>query len=119
MIGVKYVKVNEAVVTPMKNVKPEGIARISLAAAGENEFAQQVARGKQISSWYTTQILSLIAADPSLTYGQLWRSMDARWRQESQTIHALGRPWMARSEAAGDLNVIPAFAAPDFRPAGG
>lgn len=98
-------------------LRQTGIARVSLAAAGEGESAQQTTQGRLISSWYTDRIVETIEADPATTYATLWTQLQRRWAVDRLSFHdPLGEPWMSSSDAARSMLSAPAFAALDFRP---
>jgi len=107
---------DEIVPTPMGVLNAPTYARISLAAAGESQLAQEIRKGGIIEGWYTGGILQAIAATPSLDYDELWKSLDRRWQKERVGYRMLGEPWMTSSEGAQAFVRYPAFAALDYTP---
>ncbi|KDA05239.1 hypothetical protein DC31_02905 [Microbacterium sp. CH12i] len=97
---------------PLHRSRRPGIARLSLAAAGEGETALELGDGPFISSWYTSQILEVLQTAPETTYRGLWTQLQQRWSAANQSgVLMLGDPWMSATDAAHALTNSPAFLA--------
>ncbi len=97
---------------PQLLTRPSPVARVSLSAAADDEYALGASRNF-VSSWWTRTLLQGLEQDPALSYTGLWQWSTQAWTAQFSSPKGrlvAGHPQMIISDAVGSFELAASIA---------